>query len=52
MSELFPPELYPCMEVGMTFFEVFQKNHYEPASRGKYGQTDHNEKYPLKDRKE
>jgi hypothetical protein len=43
---------HPFMVMGITLFNVFQKTLYQFASRGKNGQTNHDEKYPLKDRKE
>jgi hypothetical protein len=45
---LFHPDLNPFMLVGITFLELFQKTLYQFTSRRKDGQTDYDEKYPLK----
>ena len=48
----FSPGLNLFKVVGKTFFDAVQKTFNQCASRGKDRQTDQDEEYPLKDRKE
>ena len=49
ISNLFSPDFYSFVSVRITFFEMFHKTLYQFTPRGKDGQTDHDEEYPLQD---
>ena len=52
ISDLLSPDLNLFNVVGKTPFNAVQETLNQCASRGKDGQTDQDEEYPLKDRKE